>query len=912
MLIELQLETQKINGQLGQVNDSLNNFGKTIEAQGGKLSRLKETMLGVFAGNVLMQGFTKVEEVIKQSIEYADTYEKTLAKLEAVVANVGTTVGVTSEGLIAQAGALENVSNQTKVTILNSEVLLASFKQVRNEAGKGNDVFNQTIKAGLDLSAVFGTDLNANVTKLGRALSDPIKGMTLLRRTGIIFTQDQQNVIKSLVDSGKAMEAQKYMLQAIEDRYGGAAKAAGDTFPAAVNRAKQHALEFTSALVLQLEPILLSIGKDIAWVIDNTLKPMVDWLAKNKEAVFVFGGIILGAVVAMKAWQAILVVSKIAQEAWAVASALMEGAELASIASTNGLAASMLVLNAIMKANPIGIIVTAVALLAAGFVVLWNHSETFRKVMIDIGKAGIISVGYLIEWFGKLVTAIIKVESGPLRLLLKGLALLHVPGAKEALDGIGKAIDGVGAFFDNAAKSVKGYADNLDSLANKKISIGGTTKPKSGAKTGTVVTDIQDPAAIKAAAAAETKRLADITKAMKDAATIQNDMNTAIADGEKKKAEEFKKHTDNILNITAEYSKKETALTEQYNAEQDQIRKDYADKATALVEAAAQKQKDVIQKSVDELRTAFQSGTALSLADAFKAAPSSGGLIDQLKQKLQGAKDLQANAAALAGKGYSQTFIEEVVKQGPDTGNQMAQAILTASDDATKQLQDLYAQVNNISDNGLNDLATTMNSGGQLATQALMDEFNQVGIDLQQSLAVVNTDLQSALQDSTKKYSDNLAQIHADMADALAAEQKSYLDAISAIDDATTQKLTDLKANLADVIATLNSLNATQAQITQAQANIQAIPNYNGGATINPIPNYSGGSSVVPAVSYNPLTGLIVNNTFNSNGIQSTSQVQDAVVNGIKYGTVVASSPSINTAQGVTNKLNAMGSMMAF
>ena len=218
MLIELQLETQKINGQLGQVNESLNNFGKTVEAQGGKLSRLKETMLGVFAGNVLLQGFTKVEEVIKQSIEYADNYEKILAKLDVVVKNVGTTVGVTSEGLIAQAGALENVSNQSKLTILNSEVLLASFKQIRNVAGQNNDVFNQTIKAGLDLSAVFGGDLNANVMKLGRALSDPIKGMNLLRRTGIIFTQDQQNVIKSLVDSGKAMEAQKYMLQAIEDR----------------------------------------------------------------------------------------------------------------------------------------------------------------------------------------------------------------------------------------------------------------------------------------------------------------------------------------------------------------------------------------------------------------------------------------------------------------------------------------------------------------------------------------------------------------------------------------------------------------------------------------------------------------------------------------------------------------------
>jgi uncharacterized protein YnzC (UPF0291/DUF896 family) len=900
MLIQLQLETEKINGQLAQVTSGIDNLGKSVEKQGGVLSNFKSVFAGVFGGNLATQGIMAIKNVIGEAIKDTKDYQAAIAQLEAGMKSTNNVAGLNVEAMKAQASSLEKLAGVDENLILQSEAVFQTFTNVRNVVGEGNDIFNQATAAALDLSVKMKGDLQGATLQLGKALNDPIKGIGALTRVGVVFTQAQKDQIKAMVASGDVMGAQKVILKELNTEFGGAAKAQGETFAAAVFRAKDAVMDFVRSLITNLEPILLSIGKVLGWVITTFIKPMIKFLADNKDAVKAFAAVLGVAVAALYAYKAAMVVVKIAQEAFVVVQALMKGAELASIASTNGLAASVLVLNAAMKANPIGLIVTALALLAAGLVYAWNHSETFRKVVVAVAKAAVIGFGFVIKIIGELVTAILKVVTGPMRLFLGVLS--HLPGvgkfAKQGLDFINEGIKGVGDFFDEASAKVTGFADKLDGLDKKGIGKDGKPKDKGGTKdkpTGT------DPATIKAAAAAEKKRLADITKAMKEAANIQDDMNKAIADGEKKKSEEFKKHTDNILKITEEYSKKETKLTEEYNKEQAKIRQDYADKSTALVEAAAQKQKDVIQKSIDQLRNAFKSGTGFSLADMFKTDSSSGGLINALKTKLQGAKDLQANAAALAGKGYSQTFIEEIVKQGPDTGNQMAKAILTASDDATKQLQDLYAQVNDISDNGLNDLAKTMNSGGKLATQALMDEFNQVGIDLQKSLLVVNADLQTALTESTNKYSDNLAQIHADMADALAAEQKSYQDAIAAIEAATTEKLNSLKAKLADVIKTLQDLNATQAQITQAQANIQALGNYSGGANIQPIPTYVGGTKVTPAVSYNPLTGLTVNNTFNSNGIQSPSAVQDAVVNGIKYGTVVASAQSV----GVANKLKA-------
>jgi hypothetical protein len=123
-----------------------------------------------------------------------------------------------------------------------------------------------------------------------------------------------------------------------------------------------------------------------------------------------------------------------------------------------------------MTVNPIGLIVAAAVLLIGALVLLWNKSETFRKMMIQIGKVGLIALGGLLKIMGMYAESVLKVATGPLKLLLKGLALLGVGGAKEALKGIEKATEGVGNFFDSAAKKVTDMSKNLDKL-NKPIKL---------------------------------------------------------------------------------------------------------------------------------------------------------------------------------------------------------------------------------------------------------------------------------------------------------------------------------------------------------------------------------------------------------------------------------------------------------
>jgi LysM repeat protein len=321
-----------------------------------------------------------------------------------------------------------------------------------------------------------------------------------------------------------------------------------------------------------LVPAFLLVGAAIVGVI-KTLGKVGTFLKENQGIMVAVSTVIAGAAMgflifnaALFAHAAILKVVKTAQMIFTVVQTLMTGGQLAQIASTNALAASMLRLNAIMAANPIGLIVAAIAVLAAAFVVAWNHSETFRKFVIAVGKAGVIAFGYLIEWIGKIAVAMIKVNSGPLRLLLKGLALLKVPGAAAALKGIEGAIDSVGTFFDNAAKSVKGYADNLDGLANKRITLPSMKMPKmpkaeipkiempdiSGLDPGNTEATVDEKA--KKAAAELAAKISELKSKLKDIVIdyndfINNDFAAGFIDGGEKAKDTIMKGLDELRKV---------------------------------------------------------------------------------------------------------------------------------------------------------------------------------------------------------------------------------------------------------------------------------------------------------------------------------------------------------------------------
>lgn len=164
-----------------------------------------------------------------QLVAAAYESQKVMAQTNAIIKATGGAAGLTGEEV---ANLSRRLSNQTGIDdelIQSSANLLLTFKAVKNQVGENNDIFNQAVAAALDLGNVFGSS-DAAAKQLGKALSDPVKGVTALKKAGVDFTDQQRAQIKTLVESGRTLDAQKIILKEVQSQVGGTAAASATGF----------------------------------------------------------------------------------------------------------------------------------------------------------------------------------------------------------------------------------------------------------------------------------------------------------------------------------------------------------------------------------------------------------------------------------------------------------------------------------------------------------------------------------------------------------------------------------------------------------------------------------------------------------------------------------------------------------
>src|SRR5690606_19981908 len=136
----------------------------------------------------------------------------------------GGAAGRTTQQLAGMATELQRVTTYGDEAIMGAEQLLLRFQSIQGTN------FDRALESTLDLAAALGTDLSAAAKLVGKALEAPQKGMTQLERSGVVLDKSQQELIKRLVETGQQAQAQTALLDGLERRYGGAARAARDTF----------------------------------------------------------------------------------------------------------------------------------------------------------------------------------------------------------------------------------------------------------------------------------------------------------------------------------------------------------------------------------------------------------------------------------------------------------------------------------------------------------------------------------------------------------------------------------------------------------------------------------------------------------------------------------------------------------
>lgn len=174
---------------------------------------------GIFAG---------VGLAVKEIYDNVSEAQQALAQLEAGVKSTGGAAGRSAEQLVEMSGSLQKLSGVSDEAIQRGQAVLLTFTKI------GRDAFPIAIQASLDLSRRLGTDLSSSALQVGKALNDPIKGVTALSRAGVQFSEAQKTSIKSLVEHGKVAEAQKIVLRELELQVGGSAEAFRNTLPGAI------------------------------------------------------------------------------------------------------------------------------------------------------------------------------------------------------------------------------------------------------------------------------------------------------------------------------------------------------------------------------------------------------------------------------------------------------------------------------------------------------------------------------------------------------------------------------------------------------------------------------------------------------------------------------------------------------
>jgi hypothetical protein len=282
-----------IDDSSGSMKDHVTkNFKESGESAGvfGKAtSGAMDVFKGVLGGMGVSFGLEAVTKGFEVCIDKANEMQKADAITEQAIKSTGEAAHVTASHVNELAVSIQNKTGVDEGQIHTSENLLLTFTNVRNEVGKGNDIFDQATRATTDMSVALGQDAKSSAIQLGKALNDPIKGITALSRVGVAFDAGQKAQISTMMAHNDTLGAQKVILTELNKEFGGAAEAVGNTLPGKFKIFTEGLKTFGAGIVTGAEPILLGFINDLAPVVSiigDVLPPLFSFLANTIGTVF--------------------------------------------------------------------------------------------------------------------------------------------------------------------------------------------------------------------------------------------------------------------------------------------------------------------------------------------------------------------------------------------------------------------------------------------------------------------------------------------------------------------------------------------------------------------------------------------------------------------------------------------------
>lgn len=305
------------DNDLSKVQNTIGNLNKVAVAASAAV------LIGI--GAFVAQGAASLVEIERLNAQTTQAIKSTQA------------AWAKTDELTAYADKIEKVTGIERENVQEGQNLLLTFTNIRNEVGAGNDIFTQATDVLVDMSVAMGTDVKSSAIQLGKALNDPIKGVTALTKVGVTFNDQQREQIKTMQEAGDVAGAQKIILAELNKEFGGSAAAFGETTAGQMAMLKNSFGDVQEELATAFLPTLTTVF--------DKLTAFAGWAKENPDlfqgVVLTVGGLavsVLAVNTAIDAYKVAVGIATAAQWAW----------------------------NAAMLANPVGLVILAIAAIIIG------------------------------------------------------------------------------------------------------------------------------------------------------------------------------------------------------------------------------------------------------------------------------------------------------------------------------------------------------------------------------------------------------------------------------------------------------------------------------------------------------------------------------------------------------------------
>ncbi|KMN24327.1 tail protein [Pseudomonas helleri] len=316
-----------------------------------------------------------VSSIFGQFITETRNAEQEQAQLSAALRSTGESAGFNRDQLNEMADAMQRATTFSGGDINQAQTTLLAF------TGIVGTQFNRALQSAADMATRTGSTVKAAAEIIGRALDVPSQGLTALSKQGFRFTDEQKKLAVALESTGDVAGAQQIILKALEESYGGAAKAARDTFGGSLD-----ALQNTISGLLTGEGSLGG-ATDAINALNDALSAPEAKEALNlvaKAAVVLAGVLTVRLAAAAVSTAASFVLAQVETIRYQAALARMAGVSTAAATGLATLSASARAASAAMTllGGPVGVLIAA----GAALTYFVTKTDSARQSLVDIGK----------------------------------------------------------------------------------------------------------------------------------------------------------------------------------------------------------------------------------------------------------------------------------------------------------------------------------------------------------------------------------------------------------------------------------------------------------------------------------------------------------------------------------------------